>query len=629
MTLLAPWALWLALVALPIGALYLLRIRRTRQVVPALEFWQALADTSRVRSLFDRLKRLLSLLLWLFIAACLLLAVGNPVLSLGSIRAQSIVLIVDNSASMQAREGAEEDATRLAQARDAIRRMTMHRPVSDEWLLIEAGRTLRVAQSWTRDGALVRQAASTLEPHLGSTSLDEAVRLARQLLAGRRDSVVVVLSDGNNGELSSLARDDDDLVVWPIGSTSDNVGITDLSVRLHQQRAAHYVYARVVNASDTEVEANLVLSLDGITTAVEPLRLDPGAAWEKTLLLEHPQGGVLHASIDRSDALAADNDAFAVLAPIRPARVLLVSRPEEAFFVQQAIAAMTPVVDLEGSASIPPERFSPEVVAEVSPDLVVFNNWAPQTLPPGASICLNDWPADVAARDVGVVEHPRLIVEEQNHPLMSFINLRGASIAAAREIELMDRSTVLVRGNEGQPLIFVAQQPGRQALCIAFDVLASDLPFRNGFPLLLRNAVGHMVSQQRAWVKDQYAVGEVIRPLRDLPDSLHSVQVVRPGVTEEQIQATLEVQNGTFEFRETTATGPIRFDLADESAYAAVNVASDMESRIACVSGVDDPAQRLGLSRSILGRTPWFVLAVAALGLITLEWMTYHLRWTE
>src|SRR5688500_216386 len=105
MTLLAPWALWFAAVGAAIVALYILKIKRQRQTVPALDFWRQLAGRTKVHSLFDRLKRLLSMLLWLAIAACLVLALGNPILSLGSVTPRSIAVIIDNSASMQSVEG--------------------------------------------------------------------------------------------------------------------------------------------------------------------------------------------------------------------------------------------------------------------------------------------------------------------------------------------------------------------------------------------------------------------------------------------------------------------------------------------------------------------------------------------
>ncbi len=112
MTLLAPWALWLGSIGGAVVALYLLKIRRHRQTVPAIEFWRALVSQAPVRSLFQKLKRLLSLLLWMLIVALLVLATGNPILSFGKIKPRSIAIILDNSASMQTVETDDENKTR-------------------------------------------------------------------------------------------------------------------------------------------------------------------------------------------------------------------------------------------------------------------------------------------------------------------------------------------------------------------------------------------------------------------------------------------------------------------------------------------------------------------------------------
>lgn len=185
MTFLAPWALWFSAVGAAVVALYLLKIKRRRQLVPALDFWRELAGQTRVRSLFQQLKRRLSLLLWLIIVTCLVFALGNPVLSFGRIKPRSIAVILDNSASMQTVEATHDGQTRLALAIDALHELLAGRPVADEWLLIEAARAPRVLHGWTRDKKAVREAAQALAPRTASADVAATVELARQLLEGR------------------------------------------------------------------------------------------------------------------------------------------------------------------------------------------------------------------------------------------------------------------------------------------------------------------------------------------------------------------------------------------------------------------------------------------------------------
>ena len=632
MNLLVPAALWFAFVATAVVALYLLKIRRERQSVPSLDFWLALAGRTQVRSLFQRLKRWISLALWLLIVGCLVLALANPVLTWGRVKPLSLAVVLDNSASMQTVESEFEGKTRLALARDALRELTTRRPVNDEWLLIEAGRTVRVAAPWTRAGATLLEAVDALTPHAGKTDLGGAVALARQLLEGRERPCIAVISDGAVGEVVKLAAADETIAPWIVGRATDNLGVARLAVRINRATGAHHALVAVVNSGEEDVETRVVFELNGVTHSVEPVTVSASGTWEKTVIFNAPEGGRLRAWIDRPDALAIDNEAFAVLEPLRPATALLVSNPDEAFFFEQALVAMDPLVDIDASRSISPTEYNAHPDAAAGVDLAIFNNWAPPQSP-AAQACLfvNAWPADLPIRILGVLPATELTPADRDHPLMRYLNFAAAILPQAREVDLSGPATVLARSSEGAPLLFLIERPEGASLCLAFDVQQSDLPFRNAFPILLRNAVTHFSTEQRAWIRSQYGIGETVEPLRPLPADVHEVRVgrIRPGDDAGVEESTLPVKLGRFAYDRTAAAGPLRFTIGDETAYAAVNLADETESRIAPEKTAADPVERLALTGRLFGTLPWVALAVAAGLLIALEWLTYHYRWTE
>jgi hypothetical protein len=629
MTLLAPAALWLAIVGLAVVALYLLKIKRRRQTVPALDFWQELVGSSRVRSLFQQLKRWLSLALWLVIVVCLILAVGNPILSWGKIKPRSILIIIDNSASMQTIERESERRTRLDLARDVVHELTTRRPVRDEWMLIEACREPRVLQTWTYDRKSVRDAVDALAPRSGSADLAAARELANQLLDGQERPSAVIISDGAAGQVEALWKDDESAIYWPVGASDDNLGITRLAVRPHRHQMRHYAYLSVVNASAQDVTTQLVFELDDATAAVEPATIPAGGVWEKTVALDAPDGGVLRVWIDRPDNLALDNEAFAIAAPIESTSALLVATPEEAFFFEQALSAMAPLIAPQLCGTVSVDEFDRRPPDRRDFDLVIFNNCRPKTLPnAGRFVFVNEWPEDVPARTVGQLTQPELLLAQRDHPLVRHLSIGAVRLTRAREVDLTRRATVLARTTEGAPLIFLCEQPDRQMLCLAFDVLESDLPFRNAFPMLLRNAVVHMVLEQDAWVRAQYRIGETIEPLRPLPETVQRVAADRPRAATAAAQP-VPVRNGSFLFPDTDTAGPLRFSIGDEVAYTAVNLSDVQESRNAPVAAPRDPAERLALTDRLFGTVPWLALAIAATLFVCIEWLTFNYRWTE
>ena len=115
--------------------LYVLRLRRRRVQVPFSPLWQKILAEQQATNLWERLKRLISLLIALIILGLLLLALGDP-RSLGALEeGRSVVLIIDASASMSAMD--EEGArSRLDRATDEARAVIDSLGARDELMLV-------------------------------------------------------------------------------------------------------------------------------------------------------------------------------------------------------------------------------------------------------------------------------------------------------------------------------------------------------------------------------------------------------------------------------------------------------------------------------------------------------------
>src|SRR4029079_15942634 len=80
MSFLAPWAWFFALLAAPIIVFYILKIRLRRIPVATTIFWQQVFDEKLPRSLWQKLRHLLSLLVQLLFLFSLILALSQPML---------------------------------------------------------------------------------------------------------------------------------------------------------------------------------------------------------------------------------------------------------------------------------------------------------------------------------------------------------------------------------------------------------------------------------------------------------------------------------------------------------------------------------------------------------------------
>src|SRR3954449_9930115 len=120
MSLANPTALLWALLAVPIVIFYILKIRLRRVPVSTVIFWRQIFEEKKPRSLWQRLRHLLSLLVQLALLLLLIFALAQPFFAWEANEARRVVLVLDNSASMNATDVAPN---RLARAQEAARRV--------------------------------------------------------------------------------------------------------------------------------------------------------------------------------------------------------------------------------------------------------------------------------------------------------------------------------------------------------------------------------------------------------------------------------------------------------------------------------------------------------------------------
>src|SRR4051812_29170988 len=104
MSLVNPAALLFAPLALPGVIPYILKIRLRRVPGSTLMFWRQIFEEKKPRSIWQRLRHLLSLLLQLAFLTLLVLALADPIFRWQRSQARRLVLVVDNSASMNAND---------------------------------------------------------------------------------------------------------------------------------------------------------------------------------------------------------------------------------------------------------------------------------------------------------------------------------------------------------------------------------------------------------------------------------------------------------------------------------------------------------------------------------------------
>src|SRR5437870_13910275 len=102
MSLANPLALAWAALLIPVVVFYILKIRLRRVPVSTVIFWRQIFDEKKPRSIWQRLRHLLSLLVQLAMLLLLVAALAEPFFNWDALTPRRVVLVIDNSASMNA-----------------------------------------------------------------------------------------------------------------------------------------------------------------------------------------------------------------------------------------------------------------------------------------------------------------------------------------------------------------------------------------------------------------------------------------------------------------------------------------------------------------------------------------------
>ena len=693
MNFLSPTSLFLFGLAIPIVALYILKLRRRREPVSTLMFWEELFRERQTTSLFQRLKHLLSLLLQLLFLTLLVLSIARPQFAFITKSARQLVLIIDQSASMNAIEEDTEGRTRLEIAKESALRSVDGLRFMDEMTVISSHTRPVIHIPFTNHQKSLRAAINAIQPTDISTNLEPAYDLAYAIAQTKPNPEIVIFSDfqsiseGLLAKLKSKTEQEEDTEkpdseikhhLIQIGKASDNVGITKFRVRKSLVNAFDYqTLLRVVNASEEDKKFNVELYFNENLFDVRPYTLAPGESKSEIFSNFAFEGGKLKAVLDIQDSLVSDNIAYATLPKRDLIPVLLVTAENP--FLQKALAVdeqiqLTVLTPTEYETDVLPENANSQGKKDYQ--VVIFDRYSPPTLSDGNYMFIYPPAVDASETPNGqgykpllqwnigeALETPIITDWERTHPILQHVHLENVQIGTAYHVTPPSTAQVLARSFES-PVLFIDVTPNRKIVFAAINILESDLPLRIAFPVIIANTIQWF--QQRSEILEYHLhTGEVLKQEiesieaisqpelqteTDLPESLPKlVKITGP----EDKTWELPVEGDELLFEQTQRAGfyelkisevgdstpegeqppPEVSDATEDNSGTvwAVNLADVTESHIGADPAVEDLTnESVAQSSAALGRyPPWVYLVFLAVGLSVVEWFLYQRRRIE
>src|SRR5688500_9245077 len=532
MSFLSPRAL-LGLLFVPLViAMYLLKLRRDRQVVPSTLLWQKLLTDVEANAPWQRLRKSLLLLLQLLLVLLLAILAARPFLERPAGLAGDVVVVIDTSASMGATDIPPD---RLSEAKAKVLEKLRDLPANGTVSVIAAGRTARVVVNGTTDLGRVRAAIEgiTVSPTTGD--LGDALNLADALAARAGDAEILVATDAALA-IKPTNRLDHKVSVLQVGCDRKNQAIVELAVRSSPSGVTRSVFVSIANLDIEPAQRRLELYADDILIDANDLtRLDAQTRTEVVIDEVPRDASVIEVRLTggaagtNPDALALDDRAWAVVPPDRLRRVLLVGEGDP--YLETALSYL-PNTELYG---VTPAKYGADTHPELF-DLIIFEGFLPATLPRSAILAIGPPASSDLGEVVGTLTDPGIATLSPDEPILKFIDLSSVHIGRAAKLVLPAWARTVIPGPAGSPLLYIGELESQRAAVMAFLPRNSDLPLQVAFPLLIANLTGELMGGS-ATPTEALAPGDPVTI--PVPAGATSVIVTRPdGGTVELAPAT-------------------------------------------------------------------------------------------
>ncbi len=667
MTFLDPWTIALAagLTIPPLVALYFLKLRRQVRLVPSTLLWKRAVEDLHVNAPFQRLRRSLLLLLQLLVLALAAIALGKPIWQQAQTAEGTIILLIDQSASMSVLE--EGGKTRLDLAKEQAKNAVANMSDDARAMVVAFCDRATVEASFDTDKDALRRKIDAIEQTQSTSTLAEAISLAEAysqnvIIGGEQagsdiapesaapTAAVFLFSDGrieDSRRISPQRLDLTRMKVTHVGTRGDNAGITAMEARRDYERPQLLdVVAAVQNFSAGPVVLDATLYIEGRSIDVKTLSLEAGRAADDSQVepppgssglavfdrVEFEGGGIAEVVLNVDDALSADDRAWTVLDPPRRVRVLLVTEGND--FLQGVLSTLSILLETLTPANYESAADDKLADGERSTfDVVILDRHSTARLPQGNYFFWGAVPKIDGVSANEVIDNQVIFNWDETHAVLRHIAVETMDVAQWLRLSLPSDAVSIIDG-QTSPVLAYLTRDASQFLISAFALIVTDengVPRMNtdwvasvDFVVFVQNVVQFLSSNITATGARSVPPGEPVAfPIRS---GLQTVKVVRPDRAEEVISAA---GSQTVHYAQTRQVGLYRVEpgLPGQDVFA-VNLFNPMESNVAPASSVVLGAEGLE-ARSIaiqVTKPAWPYVLLAILALLILEWVIYNRR---
>lgn len=435
------------------SAIFFMKVRHPRVLVPSLLLWRRVLDEDRDVSFWEKVRKAVSYAIAVLVPLLIVLALGRPERAGAGGVAGPLTIVIDSSLSMLAERPDGRTRWEAATAR------ALALAGDDEVTILTTADG--IVGGPTSDRETLRQALEDVAP-------SEPGPFPANV--GLQNGQTIFITDG-------VARYDvpADVRVESVFSAADNAAITAFDIRRDFRNAGRYeAYVEIANYAEAPRAVTLIVDVGSRRIYEQQVQLAADEIVRQSLPFEAGDGGVVRARLDGADdALAADDEAFAWVASARPDAVTLVTRRNPPLEELLAIDAAVTVT-----------RIEPEQYRESGDGLVIFDRWAPQSAPRRPAILLAPPPVPWLGLAGAAERNATWSRADATHTAVRGIDGRTLRIDEAGDYALEGWTPLAFSGN-GTPLVAVRESGGVSYALVTFDLTRGNIANDPAFPVLV------------------------------------------------------------------------------------------------------------------------------------------------
>lgn len=482
------WPLLFLLTIPPLVLLYILKRKYKEEVVSSSLLWKEVYKNTRANTPWEKFKKNIMLLIQILIVLSLILAIMGPFLNFGGKSYKNVIIVIDNSASMNTLYN--KTTTRLEKAKNLAKEYLNSTKDGTKAYVISHNNTSNLVLNGEFNKSKSESTISKIENSFSSGDINNSIPFIKAIGDSINEEYEILIFTDNQMPI----QDVEGKVIY-LGNSGLNASIDKISHKFIGNKIK--VIANVTNNGDCIYNGDFSLYNCEELVLVENLSLQVGESKTLNFELDSISGNYIKGNLSKKDILLEDNTYYHIVSENKLKKILLIT--EENIFLEKAFSAIenVEIYKTNDTSNIP---------NDADFDLYIFDNKMPEYIPQkGSLLFINPTSNELFNISKGGEIGEAIVV---NGTVSSYLENTKFTLSQYNALETPYYADNFLTVNS-VPVGFKGDLDNRKIAALSFDLHFSDFVLKKEFPILIYELGEELISTGMVY-SNNFEAGEKI-----------------------------------------------------------------------------------------------------------------------